>query len=129
MRSVERKAQPTAAKLYLDDRIGGGHLVLGAGVHQQERDPSPPGKGFEVAAGVGDAVHFVVGVGEKSDPQTLAAHKVASIATSAGRSCSDKSASSIGRRRTLASTRCTAGFSNTPMAENIRLRNAGGPFQ
>jgi hypothetical protein len=59
-----RKRQPSRKKL--------ASPASGHAMDDQERQPAPPRKGFELAARVGDAVYLVVGIGEEGDAQGLA---------------------------------------------------------
>lgn len=64
---VEAEAREAPAKLHMGDRAFGPDAFLRSGMDDEEREGARGGEGGEVAASVGDAVHFEKAVGEKGD--------------------------------------------------------------
>ena len=125
MSLVERERQWTPPKLDPGYRTRSHNLVAGTCVNDQEWEIAVPRERFKVLAGICDAVHFVVGIGEESDsqiPSISISHDVASYTPSEG---SSKLTSSL---RICPNARRTVAFSITRMTEKIRSIKAGGAF-
>jgi hypothetical protein len=82
---LEREADGTALKFEGRDQTVARKFRFRAGVHVEERQSAAAVEGVEVAAGIGDSVHFMERVGEECDARRGAQRETSCASASAAR--------------------------------------------